>query len=192
MDDRFQPLGPAGIQSRMQEIQAKMNRVFGTRSLPQGAPSFSDLDVRPLDPKAPGIALRPSPNEASFKPMIDRAAQASNVDADLLSSLVDAESSYDPSARSSVGAMGLTQLMPDTAKAMGVQDPFDPQQNLNGGAKYLRHLLDQFNDVPKALAAYNAGPGAVNKFGGVPPYGETQRYVQRIMGAYEARKRGNP
>jgi len=80
--------------------------------------------------------------------------------------------------------MGLAQLMPETAKSLGVTDPFDPVQSINGGAAYLRQMLDKFGSVEKALAAYNAGPGAVIKAGGIPPYAETQNYVQKIMKLY--------
>lgn len=102
--------------------------------------------------------------------------------AGLLAQLVRAESSFNPNARSPAGAAGLGQLMPGTAQALGVKNVFDPQQNLMGTAKYLRQQLDSFNgNVRHALAAYNAGPGAVRKYNGIPPYKETQDYVDKIM-----------
>ena len=92
------------------------------------------------------------------------------------------ESGFDPNARSGAGAVGLTQLMPGTAASLGVTNPLDPAQSLQGGAKYLRQQLDRFGgDEKLALAAYNAGPGAVAKFGGVPPYAETQNYVNSVL-----------
>lgn len=98
--------------------------------------------------------------------------------------LVGAESSWNPRARSPVGAEGLTQLMPATARGLGVSNPYDPRQNLEGGAKYLAQQLHAFGgDYRKALAAYNAGPNAVRKYGGVPPYAETQAYVKKILGS---------
>lgn len=101
----------------------------------------------------------------------------------LLRALVAAESGDNPNAQSGVGAIGLGQLMPDTAKALGV-NPNDPQQNLEGAARYLAEQLNRFHSIPLALAAYNAGPGAVEKYHGVPPYPETQAYVQRVLGYY--------
>jgi soluble lytic murein transglycosylase-like protein len=116
-----------------------------------------------------------------FAAEIDAAAQRHGVDPSLLRALIRQESNFDPTARSSAGAIGLCQLMPATAAGLGIANPSDPVQNIEGGAKYLRQQLDRFGgDVTKALAAYNAGPGAVQRYGGVPPYAETQAYVQRV------------
>ena len=121
---------------------------------------------------------------------ITAAATANGVDPALLAGLVKQESSFNPNAGSGAGARGLTQLMPSTAAGLGVSNVLDPVQSLNGGAKYLKQQLDTFGgDVTKALAAYNAGPGAVQRFGGVPPYAETQNYV-RIVQANAAAYRG--
>jgi soluble lytic murein transglycosylase-like protein len=120
-----------------------------------------------------------------IKILIEKAAQDNNVDSKLLDALIQAESDYKPDTRSSAGAMGLAQLMPDTAKSLGITNPFDPYQSVNGGAKYLRQMLDKFGSVELALAAYNAGPGAVNRHGGIPPYRETQNYVKKIMALYK-------
>ena len=113
---------------------------------------------------------------------IDAAAAKYNVDPALLRGLIRQESYFNANATSPAGARGLTQLMPGTAAALGV-DPSVPAQAIEGGAKYLRQQLDRFgNDPAKALAAYNAGPGAVQRYGGVPPYAETQNYVRKVMG----------
>jgi soluble lytic murein transglycosylase-like protein len=114
---------------------------------------------------------------------ISAAATRNGVDPNVLSGLIRAESNFDPNATSPAGAQGLTQLMPGTAAGLGVTNPLDPAQSIEGGARYLRQQLDHFGgDVTKALAAYNAGPGAVERFGGVPPYEETQSYVRRVLG----------
>lgn len=110
------------------------------------------------------------------------------IPAGLLGALVRAESGGNARAQSGAGAIGLTQLMPGTAKSLGV-NPHDPRQNLEGGAKYLSQQLKRFKSVPKALAAYNAGPGAVQKYGGVPPYNETQTYVKRLTGYWKESSR---
>ena len=119
---------------------------------------------------------------------IVREARAVRVDPALVAAIAENESGFNPAATSASGAAGVMQLMPATAQAMGVSDPYDPAQNVRGGASYLRELLERFHgDVRFAVAAYNAGPGAVERFRGVPPYPETQAYVARVLAAYRAR-----
>jgi soluble lytic murein transglycosylase-like protein len=119
---------------------------------------------------------------SAFDAQINAAAASNGIDPALLKGLVSQESGFNPNARSGAGAVGLTQLMPGTAASLGVTNPLDPTQSLQGGAKYLREQLDRFGgDEQLALAAYNAGPGAVQKYGGVPPYAETQNYVTSVM-----------
>jgi soluble lytic murein transglycosylase-like protein len=116
-------------------------------------------------------------------PLIDRLATLHGVNPKLAHALIQVESNYQPRAVSSKGAMGLMQLMPATARQYAVQDPFDPMQNLSAGLRHLRILLDRFGKGREslALAAYNAGEGAVSRYGGIPPYRETQNYVRRIL-----------
>jgi soluble lytic murein transglycosylase-like protein len=129
------------------------------------------------------------PADVPFGAEITAAAKKHGIDPALLAGLVKQESNFDPNAGSHAGARGLTQLMPGTAAGLGVTDVLDPIQSLDGGAKYLRQQLDAFGgDVTRALAAYNAGPGAVQRYGGVPPYAETQNYV-RIVQANAAQYR---
>jgi soluble lytic murein transglycosylase-like protein len=118
-----------------------------------------------------------------FQNLIVAAARKYGLDPALLAGLVKQESNFNPNAGSAAGAKGLTQLMDATAKGLGVTDPFDAAQSLDGGAKFLSGLLKQFHgDQSLALAAYNAGPGAVQKYGGIPPYQETQRYIPKVLG----------
>ena len=118
-----------------------------------------------------------------YRALAAQIAEQEGVDPSLFTRLVNQESRFKPNAVSSAGAMGLTQLMPGTAAELGV-DPSDPIQNLRGGARYLRQQLDRFGDPALALAAYNAGPGRVAQYGGIPPFQETQDYVSKILGDY--------
>lgn len=136
-----------------------------------------------LPPYLPHVSLRPAEElrrSRYFAPMADAACKA-GVPVDLFDALIIQESRYNPSAISSKGASGLTQLMPGTAVQLGVQDRSSVLQNLNGGARYLRGQLDTFGNWALALSAYNAGPGNVQKYRGIPPFKETRTYVRRIL-----------
>jgi soluble lytic murein transglycosylase-like protein len=138
-----------------------------------------DVPVQPAAPdKKPNVQM-----------IMKDAGQKHGLDPDFIASVVRAESSYNTRAVSPKGARGLMQLMPQTAKQLGVKDLLDPAANVDGGTKYLRALLDQYNgDVPKALAAYNAGAHRVDQYHGVPPYAETRAYVRRIVADYNRKK----
>lgn len=124
-------------------------------------------------------------NAGKYDGYIFRMGTRYGVDPMLIKAVIRAESAWDHTAVSSAGAMGLMQLMPGTAKKLEVEDPFDPYQNIEAGAKYLRLMLDTFNnDIILALAAYNAGPAAVQKYKGVPPYKETRNYVKTVLRYY--------
>ena len=125
---------------------------------------------------------------APFEASITQHARNQQVAADLVRAVIQVESAFNPTAISSKGAMGLMQLMPATARELGVQNPFDPDQNIRGGVTYLKRLLDRYNgNVELALAAYNAGMGNVEKYGDVPPFKETKNYVKKITGAAPAK-----
>ncbi|HXH04278.1 MAG TPA: transglycosylase SLT domain-containing protein [Candidatus Competibacteraceae bacterium] len=153
---------------------------------PRGRPTAVDLSNYSINWVRAG---KPFPvneiNRRTFTPHIAAVARQYSLEPELLHAVISAESAFNPQAVSSAGAMGLMQLMPDTAKRFGVTDPFDPVANLHGGARYLRFLLDQFRSLNLALAAYNAGEGAVSRYGNaIPPYEETQTYVKRVISFY--------
>jgi len=136
----------------------------------------------------PGVftSLSNLPNQAAYDPHIKLYCKLYGLDCNLVRAVIRAESGFNPMAVSPKGAMGLMQLMPDTSRDLGVANPFDPLQNIDGGVRYLRMMLDRFNNnTALALAAYNAGPEAVLKHGGIPPFDETQIYVKRVMDFYD-------
>ncbi len=126
-----------------------------------------------------------------YTPMIDDVAERTRLYPELLHAVVRAESSYNPHAVSRAGAVGLMQLMPETARRFGVTNSLDPRSNLEGGARYLRHLLNKFsNNLKLALAAYNAGENAVKKYGNkIPPYPETRQYVKKVIAFYKQNRK---
>ncbi len=126
------------------------------------------------------------PSIVSFDSLIYVISQRHGVEPSLVKAIVKAENDFDSMAISRAGAKGLMQLMPETAKRMGVKDIYDPEDNVNGGTRYLSNLLTLFGgQVPMAVAAYNAGESAVLKYGAIPPYSETQKYVKRVMYYYD-------
>ena len=174
----------AAIGTRVDEIGQMLAAVTGAPRVAESASGFAAQlqAAQSTNPSAAATAASvgtggPTP----FGAEIDAAAARYGIDPALLKGLIRQESGFDPAARSGAGAVGLTQLMPGTAASLGV-DPTDPAQAIDGGARYLKQQLDRFGGDPaKALAAYNAGPGAVAEFGGIPPYAETQNYVTSVL-----------
>lgn len=160
-------------------------RIISIADSGHGTPDYIRrvLPDAPVAPAAPVGAPTASSRVAGvpFADLFNAAGSRYGVDPVLLAAMARTESGFDPAAVSPAGAQGLMQLMPGTAKGLGVTDPFDPAQSVQGAAQLMRDLLDRFGRVGEALAGYNAGPGAVIRYGGVPPYAETQGYVQKIL-----------
>jgi soluble lytic murein transglycosylase-like protein len=166
---------PQPVQTQTSSFASQLADASATTLTPATGATAATASTAPS-----GISQLPA--EVPYGAEITAAAKKHGIDPALLAGLVKQESGFNPSAGSPAGARGLTQLMPATAAGLGVTNVLDPAQNLDGGAKYLRQQLDRFGgDEKLALAAYNAGPGAVQKYGGVPPYAETQNYVTSVM-----------
>jgi len=159
----------------------------------QAATSSDAASANAVGAEVAGSAGAGTGGEAEYESLIDQAASRNGVDPAILHGLIEQESGFDPSATSSAGAAGLTQLMPGTASSLGVANPLDPAESIEGGARYLGQLMGQFGgNAEDALAAYNAGPGAVQQYGGVPPYSETQSYVSKVLANAEAFRQSHP
>ena len=184
------------VMARVDQIQSMLglvhgNPVTGGATAPSSSTTFASALQQATAPTA--TAASAGGGATQFDGLINESAQRNGVDPSLLKGLIRQESNFNPDAGSPAGAKGLTQLMPATAAGLGVGDTSDPAQAIEGGAKYLRQQLDRFGgDEAKALAAYNAGPGAVQRFGGVPPYAETQGYVQKVLGYAQQYRSSSP
>lgn len=162
---------------------ARLEEFFG--STQEAVQSFS-LDHLGASTALPPIQLTKLANRnSSFDDIVAQAAEAFSLPAKLIKSVIQKESNFNPNAVSSAGASGLMQLMPSTARGLGVKNVFDPSENIFAGAKYLRQMMDRYNNnIELALAAYNAGPGNVDKYGGIPPFKETQNYVNKVTNMF--------
>jgi len=173
-----------GVPKRGTDFQSLMQSLSQNKSAQQ-----SNTVAASSTPETAQASETPQPQgsvEERIKNAVNDAAKKYNLPPALILGFIKQESGFNPKARSWCGAQGLMQLMPGTAKNLGVQDPWNIEQNIEGGAKYVRQNLDHFGgDLKKAIAAYNAGPGAVEKYNGVPPFKETQNYVPAVMAHYE-------
>ena len=198
--------GISRVMARMGEIEEKIGQLSGAapaaggtagsfaqaltnaQNTPSGAgANTNNLPALPVAPDGETVRPLPASPASQFAPLVQQSAGKYGVDPGLVSAVIQAESGGNPSAVSHAGAVGLMQLMPETVSESGIDNPYDPAQNIDAGTRKLSLLLNEYGgNVDLALAAYNAGSGAVQRYGGVPPYKETQTYIRRIhrlMGA---------
>ncbi|HZO93330.1 MAG TPA: lytic transglycosylase domain-containing protein [Candidatus Baltobacteraceae bacterium] len=182
----------SSVQNRIAEITGapppgSVPPVQLAASAPRFATALADALGSPDGAKPDAATAAPAPvPPAQIDSLVSQNAATWQVDPALLKAVIANESGFDANATSRTGAQGLMQLMPETAASLGVRDAYDPVQNVAGGARYLRGLLDRFGgDMRLAVAAYNAGPGAVEKYGDVPPYAETRNYVDNVLSSFQ-------
>jgi len=186
------PSDEAAAAQRVQQLAALIERARGIpagggESAAGGFASALQSATASASPVAYSASAGAAGGSTPYDALIAQSAQRYGIDPAVLHGLIQQESGFDPSARSSAGAAGLTQLMPGTASSLGVSDPLNPAESIEGGARYLSQMMARFGgNITDALAAYNAGPGAVAQYGGVPPYAETQGYVSKVLGYAEA------
>jgi len=191
--------GEASAVARVRQLQELIEQaqtgVAPSQRAPEATGGFSTALAQASTQPVAYASSAPAGGGSStpYDGLIAQAAQRYGLDPAVLHGLIQQESGFDPSAQSSAGAAGLTQLMPGTASSMGVANPLNPAEAIEGGARYLSGLMSQFSgNTTDALAAYNAGPGAVQQYGGVPPYAETQDYVTKVLGYAQAWRQSHP
>ncbi len=166
------------IETRICSIEQKINMLNSNHAT--GIKSFEKVLNEKVE-QAKTSSLPEKPDKRDIDDLVKKYSRENGLNESLVNAVIQAESAFDNRAVSSAGAQGLMQLMPFTARKLGVDNPFDPEQNIAGGTKYLKNLIDRYNSVELGLAAYNAGPENINKYGGIPPFSETQNYVKKVL-----------
>ena len=178
---------------QLSSLNVTLNRISTIENQIQSLASFAqkpDADFQKILESS--VQNRKNPTSVSrseIDNLISKYSDKNGLDEDFVKAVINQESGFNPNATSHCGAMGLMQLMPSTAQGLGVKNAYDAEQNIEGGTKYLKGLMDRFGNYKQlALAAYNAGPNAVKKYGGIPPYAETQNYVKKVLSKYDTYK----
>ncbi len=178
---------------RMQAIEKQFANLSDAANSSSSFQNILDAKLNKVDENSQGKVFKnDKANKVEIDNLIEKYSNKNGLDKDFVKALVKQESGFNPNATSKCGAMGLMQLMPSTAQGLGVSNAYDIEQNIAGGTRYLKSMIERFNgDEKLALAAYNAGPNAVKKYGGIPPYQETQNYVKNVLSIYENMKGGS-
>lgn len=178
------------ITSDIAAVTQRIAQITGEPPQASSAPGGQSFAAMVAAASAQPAGSRPAqPAPADVERLVSANANTWGVDPALVKAIIANESGFNPNATSKTGAQGLMQLEPGTAAELGVSDAYDPAQNVSGGTRYIRGLLDRFHgDLRLAIAAYNAGPGAVVKYNGIPPYAETQQYVENVLDSYQKYK----
>lgn len=188
LENQLQQLSSPGFQTGTNELQNfQTNGIHSSVSIRNSIDAIMQPQLEKGFFQTAASSLEGMEYPEKFEPMIQKAAHKYGVDPALIRSVILHESGFNPLSQSSAGALGLMQLMPGTARSLGVENPLNPVENIDGGTKYLKEMIERYNgNKALALAAYNAGPGNVDKYNGIPPFTETQNYIRKVLHTYQS------